>query len=176
VPYVIKPKYKLFHFLAPRSNLIVLRVFHMRQNIQNKSTIPIDLQHKPLPLIVKHQVNLSRWLLNGISRVTLAGNRLEKEKENERERERERERDPCPLGAFYQGRERGSPFIFWPFDESDMPSIPRWNSRVTMPSASALRPACVCSSVYAIGPMRAAAAVNARHLFACIRSGVRNDV
>lgn len=37
--------------------------------------------------------------------------------------------------VLYQGRGRGSPFIFWPFDESDMPSIPRSNSRVTTPSA-----------------------------------------
>ena len=36
-----------------------------------------------------------------------------------------------PVETFYQGRGRASPFIFWPFDESDMPDIPRWNTRVT---------------------------------------------
>nr|KAF7409029.1 hypothetical protein H0235_013881 [Vespula pensylvanica] len=38
--------------------------------------------------------------------------------------------------TFYQGRGRSSPFIFWAFDESDMPDIPHWNSRVTMLTAS----------------------------------------
>ena len=36
-----------------------------------------------------------------------------------------------PVETFYQGRGRASPFIFWPFDESDMPDIPRWNTRAT---------------------------------------------
>lgn len=52
----------------------------------------------------------------------------------------------------YQGHSRASPFIFWPFDESDMPDIPRWNSRVTMPSAW---PTCVFNRVRVCARFRA---------------------